>query len=550
MKCVLAQLNPVIGDVRGGVTRIKEILSSYGGEADLVIFPELFLVGYPPRDILEKPGFIESTQAAVRELTALSSEYPDTGILVGLPTPTGMKTGKGLHNSAVLIYRGDIAGTAHKSHLPSYDVFDETRYFDPAATCDIISFKGEKLGVTICEDMWHEQGVWPGRLYAFDPVEGLIKKGATVLINMSASPFYDGKEETRMSLIRKHAVRHKKPFLFVNQVGGNDELVFDGRSICVDPAGEATSVFPSFREHVEMVDTSALGKPDLYVPQERVEALHDALVLGIRDYMRKCGFKKAVLGISGGIDSAVTCALAAEAIGGDNVLGISMPSPYSAKESTEYSLDLARNLGVELKEIPISEMYNAYLGSLGDELGITEGEVDVSLQNVQARIRGNILMAFSNRFGHMLLTTGNKSELAVGYCTLYGDMAGGLAAISDVPKTMVYRLAGYINREKEIIPTSIIKRAPSAELKPDQLDQDTLPPYDILDSILYRYMEEGYSAEKLAKNGFDPATVKWVINAVDRNEYKRRQAPPGLKVTTKAFGIGRRMPIAARYEQL
>jgi len=548
MKCVLAQLNPVIGDVRGGLTRIKEILSDRGGDADLVIFPELFLVGYPPRDILEKPGFIESTQAAVEELSALSMEYPDTGILVGLPTPTGRKTGKGLHNSALLIYRGGIAGTAHKSHLPSYDVFDETRYFDPAKSSDVIPFKGEKLGVTICEDMWHDPGLWPGRLYDFDPVEHLVKKGATILINMSASPFYDGKEGIRISLIRKHAVRHGRPFLFVNQVGGNDELIFDGRSICVDHAGETTSVFPSFTEHIETVDTSARGNPDLYVPQERVEALHDALVLGIRDYMRKCGFEKAVLGISGGIDSAVTCALAAEAIGADNVLGISMPSPYSAKESAEYSRDLARNLGVELREIPISGIYNAYLEALGGELGIPEGEVDVSLQNVQARIRGKILMAFSNRFGHILLTTGNKSELAVGYCTLYGDMAGGLAAISDVPKTMVYRLAGYINREKEIIPTSIIDRAPSAELKPGQLDQDTLPPYDVLDSILYYYMEEGHSAEKLEEKGFDPATVKWVINAVDRNEYKRRQAPPGLKVTTKAFGIGRRMPIAARYD--
>ncbi|MFC1480440.1 NAD+ synthase [Candidatus Omnitrophota bacterium] len=547
MRVTIAQVNSIVGDVEGALKKISSILSDSGKESDLVVFPELFLAGYPPRDLLEKAGFIENIKTAVNELCAISGKYPDTGILLGLPTPSEKDTGKGLYNSAALIYQGRVLGSRHKSLLPAYDVFDETRHFDPAPEVKVIPFKDQVLGVSICEDMWNDPELWPGKLYHVDPIEKLAQEGATILINISASPFYAGKEEVRYRLIRNHATKYAIPFIFVNQVGGNDELVFDGRSICVDKKGEPISVFPAFKEHVETVDTGSAGTSGSYVPQGKIESVHEALVLGLRDYIVKCGFSKAVVGLSGGLDSAVTCALAKEAVGGANVLGISMPSPYSLEESAEYARELADNLGVEFKIVPISRIYDSYIQTLGKDLGIEkEEEVGVYLQNIQARIRGNVLMAFSNRFGHLLLTTGNKSELAVGYCTLYGDMAGGLAVISDVPKTMIYRIADYINRKGEAIPRQIIDRPPSAELKPGQLDQDTLPPYDVLDEVLYFYLEEGCSTKKLIEKGFKRETVEWVISAVNKNEYKRRQAPPGLKVTTKAFGMGRRMPIAAR----
>ncbi|KQC15704.1 MAG: NAD synthetase, partial [Methanosaeta sp. SDB] len=400
----------------------------------------------------------------------------------------------------------------------------------------------------ICEDAWNDPALWPTRLYSFDPIEALAKMGATLLINISASPFHLGKERVRFGLIRRHAKKYGIPFVYVNQVGGNDELIFDGSSLCIDGNGNAIKVFPSFEEAVGIADLTARGRPDMQPANGEIESLRKALVLGIRDYARKCGFSKAVVGLSGGIDSAVTCCLAAEALGGLNVLGVSMPSPYTSTESRDLSIKLAKNLGIEFEEIFISEIYRSYVESLKAHLGLPVDEVDVTLENVQARIRGNVLMAISNRFGHLVLSTGNKSEIAVGYCTLYGDLSGGLAAISDVPKTMVYRLAEQINRDGEIIPTEIIKRPPSAELKPDQKDQDTLPTYDVLDTILHQYVEEGLSAGDIIDLGFDADTVNWVARAVKRNEYKRKQVPPGLKVTTKAFGTGRRMPIAARYE--
>ncbi len=549
MKITIAQLNPVVGDIEGNLRKVADTLFGSGEGADLIVFPELFLTGHPPGDLLEKAAFIEKAQAAVDKLVGISREYPGVGILVGVPVPTGRDTGKGLYNSAALIFEGSILGLQNKSLLPTYDVFDETRYFDPAPGVEVIPFKGEKLGISICEDMWNVPQLWPGRPYTFDPVEKLAKEGATLLVNLSASPFYAGKEEVRYNLIRAHAKKYGIPFIFVNQVGGNDELIFDGRSMCVDGKGEPVFICPAFKEHVETVDAGARGTPGLYVPRDRIASVHDALVFGIRDYMDKCGFSKAVVGLSGGIDSAVTCCLAKEAAGSENVLGVSMPSPYSSEESVEYARTLAENLGVQFKVVSISEIYDSYTRTLEKDLLIKEDkEVGVYLQNIQARIRGNILMAFSNRFGHLVIAAGNKSELAVGYCTLYGDMAGGLAAISDVPKTMVYQLAEHINRESEIIPRGIIERPPTAELKPGQLDQDTLPPYDILDTILYHYLEEGRSAEKIVEKGFAPGTVEWVISHVNKNEYKRRQAAPGLKVTTKAFGTGRRMPVAARYD--
>lgn len=551
MKITVAQLNPTVGHIEENLEKILDYLSRFAEKSDLIIFPELFLTGYPPRDFLEKPSFIEKAQKAVNGIVTRSKDYPGVGILLGTPTVTGKDSGKGLYNSAILIQKGQILASQHKSLLPSYDVFDETRYFDPAEEVKVIPFKEEKLGISICEDMWNAPELWPeGKPYHFDPMECLATGGATLLVNLSASPFYADKESPRFSIIQNHAKKYRLPFLFVNQVGSNDELIFDGRSTCVDKKGEAMVVFPAFKEHVETIDTNIPGVQKRYLLHKKVELIHDALVLGVRDYMRKCGFTKAIIGLSGGIDSAVTSCLAKEAIGKENVLGITMPSAYSAGESEEYSRVLAKNLGIEFKVVSISETYDSYIKMLKRDLFVNSTEeVDIALQNIQARIRGNILMAFSNKFGYLVLSTGNKSELAVGYCTLYGDMAGGLAVISDVPKSMVYQLADYVNKDKEIIPRKIIERAPSAELKPDQLDQDTLPAYEILDEVLYYYLEEGCSVKKLISQGFDADTVKWIVHAVNKNEYKRRQAAPGLKVTSKAFGMGRRMPIAAEYSE-
>ena len=547
MKVTIAQLNPIIGDIKGNLKKLVDTLSQCKHDSpDLVIFPELFIVGYPPRDLLERKWFIKNTQQAVKELISISVEYPQTGILFGAPQPTEKKTGRGLYNSALLIYQGKILIRQNKTLLPNYDVFDEARYFDIANEIQVVSFKDKILGISICEDAWSDQELWPKRFYPLDPQEILAKKGASVFINISASPFHLEKEKVRFRIYQNHAKKHQIPFIFVNQVGSNDELIFDGRSMCIDKNGNPIAILPSFKEQIKTIDISHPGIPNLYRPQNIIKSVYEALLLGLRDYIRKCGFSKVVIGLSGGIDSAVVCCLAKEAIGSKNVLGITMPGPFSSKGSAIDSKKLANNLGIQIKEIPINSIYNSNLDLLKKHLRIGD-EVDVTLENIQARIRGNILMAISNKFGYLVLSTGNKSELAVGYCTLYGDMTGGLAVISDLPKTIVYRLAHYINRKREIIPKEIIKKLPSAELKPDQKDQDTLPPYDILDSILYYYIDEGYSLKEILELKFDPDIVKWVIKAVDRNEYKRRQAAPGLKVTPKAFGIGRRMPIAARY---
>jgi NAD+ synthase (glutamine-hydrolysing) len=548
MKVTMAQLNPIVGDIDGNKSKIINTISQCCEiGSDLVIFPELFLSGYPPQDLLERPWFLEKAQRAVQELRQVSEKYPDVGLLFGAPWPTGKDVGKRLHNSALLIQRGRILIEQPKSLLPTYDVFDERRYFDPAPEINTLAFKGETLGISICEDAWNDPELWPkGRLYASDPIEVLAKKGATLFINISASPFYMGKEDIRFRLIRNHARKHQLPFVFVNQIGGNDELIFDGRSFGLDRSGEPVVVCPSFKEQVQTIDTKTSGTSGLYAPQDKIESIYEALVLGVKDYMRKCHFPRAVVGLSGGIDSAVTCCLAKEAVGPENVLAISMPSPYSSKGSVEDSRRLAANLGIQFKVISISPIYLAYLETLKEHFA--GREADVAEENIQARIRGNILMAFSNKFGYLVLSTGNKSELAVGYCTLYGDMSGGLAVISDVPKTMIYDLADYINRKTETIPRTIIEKQPTAELKPNQVDQDTLPPYPVLDKILHYYIEELYSVEEIINLGFDPETTRWVAATVGKNEYKRKQAAPGLKVTSKAFGIGRRMPIAAKYD--
>lgn len=547
MKIGLAQLNPVVGDIEGNIGKLESVVEEYSSRnVDLMIFPELFVTGYPPRDLLEKSWFIKKVEESVDDLKRISMKYPEVGMIVGIPLPTGKQVGRGLYNAALFVYKGQEVARAAKSLLPTYDVFDEERYFDPAPDITTARFKGEILGICLCEDAWNDPEFWPKRrMYSFDPVEALVKKGATIVVNISASPFTVGKEEIRYRLIRNHARRHKVPFVYLNQVGGNDELVFDGRSMVFNRNGELIYLGAGFKEEIGLVETDREDAV-FYEPQERIASVFDALVFGTRDYVRKCRFKKAVLGLSGGIDSAVTCVVAVEALGAQNVLGISMPSPYSSEESVRYAEELANRLGVRFAVLPIHEIFEAYLTLFDEHLG--GRRLDVAEENVQARIRGNILMSYSNRFGYLVLSTGNKSELAVGYCTLYGDMSGGLSVLTDVPKTMVYELATYINRHREIIPREIITKAPSAELRPGQTDRDSLPPYPILDQVLQLYVEEGMGVQDIVKLGIDELTVKKVVRMVDTSEYKRRQAVPGLKVTSKAFGSGRRMPIAAHVD--
>ena len=546
MKIAIAQLNSTIGDIDGNLAKIEQALSATAPDTpDLAVFPELFLSGYPPTDLLEQPAFIEKLQTGIDRLCRLSERFPGTGILCGTVIPTGKKTGRGLYNAALLLYEGQQVFRQCKSLLPAYDVFYETRYFDPGEEVSVCAFKDEMLGISICEDAWNVPDVLAQPAYACDPLEILAKKGATLFINLSASPFYAGKEQLRHTLITSHAARHHIPFVFVNLVGGNDDLIFDGRSMVINAAGKLAAILPSFEEKVQIIDTGDAAAAAPYVPEESIETVYKGLVLGIRDYLRKCGFSKALLGLSGGIDSAVTACLAAAAIGSENVLGVTMPSIYSSAGSVEDSRVLAQNLGIDFKLIPISHIYTAYLDTLREHFA--GKQPDVAEENIQARVRGNILMALSNKFGYLLLSTGNKSELAVGYCTLYGDMSGGLSVISDLPKTMVYDLARFINREQAVIPQQIITKPPSAELRPDQCDQDTLPPYEILDRILNLYLNERCSERDIIGRNFDADTVRWVLRAIDRNEYKRRQAAPGLKITNKAFGTGRRMPMAAKY---
>ena len=544
MKITLAQLNPTVGDVAGNAERAEKVIAAAARTADLVVFPELYLVGYPPRDLLKNTALHNAVAAALRRLKRFSKKYPRTGILIGLPVPVAKGRDERSYNAAVLIYRGMIIGSVHKLLLPTYDVFDEVRYFEQARDVTVIPFKNERLGITICEDMWNERSLWQHERYTRDPVAELAGEGATILINISASPYFVDKEKVRMNLMKKHARRHRLPFIFVNQVGANDELIFDGNSMAFTRTGAVSYAGTGFTETVGMIDTRNL-RAKRYTPQPAIASLHDALVLGIKDYIRKCGFTKVILGLSGGIDSALTCVLAAKALGKENVHALSMPSPFSSEGSVNDSRALARNVGIACDVVPIGSMYDAYTTILkpyfsGHQFGLAE-------ENLQARIRGNLLMAFSNKFGYLVLSTGNKSELAVGYCTLYGDMSGGLSVIADVPKTVVYKLARYINRKHTIIPPAIIDKVPSAELRPNQTDQDTLPPYEILDAILAAYVEKREPAGHIIRRGFDKKTVEWVIRTVNRNEYKRRQAAPGLKVTSKAFGMGRRIPIAAKY---
>jgi len=546
MKVALAQVNPVVGDIAGNVGRIADgVQRAHTAGATLVAFPELCLSGYPPRDLLERPAFIAQCDEGLQQVLTLSRQFPGLGILVGLPLASTSPVGKRVSNSAVLVCDGAILHRHDKLLLPTYDVFDEARYFEPAQHATPVDFQGERLGISICEDAWNDPALFRRPAYHADPIAMLAQAGATLHINISASPYSVGKDALRSELVRSHARRHRTPFIMVNQVGGNDELVFDGRSLCVDAEGRVRAELPAFRETLQVIDTRAPGADSTAESLDDVENIRRALVLGMRDYFARCGFTRAVVGLSGGVDSAVTLCLGVDAIGAANLLAVSMPSPFTSQTSIDDARTLASNLGVRLDVIPIHDAMAAYDRALE---GVFAGQArDVTEENLQARIRGNLLMALSNKFGHLVLSTGNKSELAVGYCTLYGDMSGGLALISDVPKTDVYRLAERYNHRRDVIPRSVLERAPSAELRPDQKDSDSLPPYDVLDPILDLYVEQGLTSAEIVARGYARETVDWVTNAVRKSEYKRRQAAPGIKVTSKAFGAGRRFPIAARY---
>ena len=544
MKVALAQINPTVGDLAGNQAKI---LAAYrrGVEAgaQLVMLPELSVTGYPPRDLLLKKSFIAGNLAVLEQLAAATGP---TAMLVGYVGEHPERPGREVTNSVALLRNGKITATRTKSLLPTYDVFDEDRYFEPAQENEPVPFDGGKLGLTVCEDIWNDEDFWPERRYHHNPPLELVVAGARILFNVSASPWHAGKEETRYRMLQSMAVKAACPVLFCNQTGGNDELVFDGGSLAFNDAGELIAQGAMFAEDFVMVDTEAkAGIARARRADE--ENIHDALVLGLRDYLHKCGFKSAVLGLSGGIDSALVACLAAEALGRENIRGVSLPSQFSSPGSLDDARLLAQNLGISYEVLPIQSAFTTLKQEL--QPAFAGRPEDTTEENIQARLRGVILMALSNKFGSLLLTTGNKSELAVGYCTLYGDMCGGLAVISDVPKTMVYRLAKWINRAKEIIPASSITKAPSAELRPNQTDQDSLPPYEVLDAILDAYVVQGKTPGEIVAAGFAGATVQRVIRLIDTNEYKRRQAAPGLKVTSKAFGVGRRMPIAQRYQE-
>ncbi|HTS10609.1 MAG TPA: NAD+ synthase [Candidatus Limnocylindrales bacterium] len=542
MKIALAQFNPTIGDFEGNVARIRELASeAKAGGADLALFSELCLCGYPPQDLVERPAFAARNQT---ELAKLAKLIPLPS-LVGYVGKAQDDTGKPVANCAALIADGRILFEQRKMLLPTYDVFDESRYFQPAHTQHVFPFKAAKLGVTICEDAWNDKNFWPQRLYDRDPITELTGKGSDLLLNLSSSPYTLDKRGLRHDMLRAIAVEQKVPVVYVNQVGGNDSLIFDGSSIAFMPDGRVGALAKSFEEDMVFFDTTT-GQGDIRCqPQNELEAAYLALVIGTRDYVRKCGFRKVVIGLSGGIDSALVATIAADALGRENVLGVSMPGPYSSEGSRNDARKLAENLGIEFLSLPIGGTFQSYRDTLAAPFG--KRASDVTEENLQARIRGNLLMALSNKFGSLVLSTGNKSEMAVGYCTLYGDMAGGLAVISDVPKTMVYELAAFVNRKGERIPAGTISKPPSAELRPNQKDQDTLPPYEVLDRILKAYVEDLRSPEEIADLlGYPIQLVRSVALLVDGSEYKRKQAPPGLKVTSKAFSVGRRFPIAQK----
>ena len=540
MKIGFAQINPTVGDLRGNCELIigaYQRLAAAG--AELVLTPELAITGYPPQDLVFKSRFVPENLALLEKLHA---QVGESALLVGF-VDRNEERGKPFHNAAALLERGKPIRKMYKSLLPTYDVFDEDRYFEPATRIESFEVQGKKIGVTVCEDIWTDEYL-SRPLYDVEPVRRLVEQDSEIILNLSASPFRLHEPASRFEMIAAQARTYQRPICYCNVVGGNDQLVFDGNSIAVNAFGKLIAQLAAFREDEKVVDTDSAAAIKFH-EGKTPEELSAALSLGVCDYFRKCNFHSAVIGLSGGVDSAVTAVIAVDALGAENVIGVSMPSPYSSRGSIDDARALAHNLGIKFLEIPITDAFRDFKAQFKELFkGLSENETE---ENMQPRLRAMTLMALSNKFGHLLLTTGNKSELAVGYCTLYGDMAGGLAVISDVPKTMVYELARWINRKQEVIPTSTIEKPPSAELKPDQKDQDFLPPYEILDQILHLYVEENLSARDIIARGFDEKTVRWVQRRVDLNEYKREQAAPGLKVTSRAFGIGRKMPIAQRY---
>jgi len=543
MKIALVQLNPIIGDFSRNAERIVSYTErAKKAGADLVAFSELVLPGYPPRDLLEKYDFVQSN---LNCLDSLISTIRGIGVLCGFVDINPADEGKSLYNAAVLFENGQILQKAYKRLLPTYDVFDESRYFEPGAVSEPILYKGLQLGITICEDAWNDKDVFSRRIYHLDPVAQLVENGAELIINISASPFHVGKHDFRKHMLGTIARKHQVPLAYVNQVGGNDSLLFDGLSSVFDRDGRVVGSALDFQEDLIVYDVETNQSEMHPEAGSDIESLQAALVMGTRDYVTKCGFSRVVIGLSGGIDSALTAWIAAQALGPENVSTIFMPSRYTSQDNFEDTQRLAKNLGVSYRVVPIDSIYGSFLESMPFA---PETDPGVTEQNLQARIRGTILMAVSNKEGSILLSTGNKSELAVGYCTLYGDMNGGLAVISDVPKTLVYALSRHINGKHEIIPQRILDKPPSAELKPGQTDQDDLPSYDVLDPILTGYIEELKGEGELIREGHHRGLVEDVVSRVVRNEYKRHQAAPGLKVTSKAFGYGRRYPMAQRYK--
>ncbi|HUR36659.1 MAG TPA: NAD+ synthase [Terriglobales bacterium] len=545
MKIALGQINPTVGDFSGNSQKIIEFSKrALDQGAHLIAFPELCVCGYPARDMVERPAFVTRNQETVEKIAA-STRGID--VICGYVTPASAETGKSVMNSAALLRDGKIFFQQSKMLLPTYDVFDEMRNFAPARSQSVLALGPRKMALTICEDAWNDKTYWSRQMYSVDPVEELVKAGADFILNISASPYQLGKRKIREDMLANIARHHGKPVLFVNQVGGNDSVIFDGSSMAINPRGTIIARGLSFEEDIICVDLETL-QGDLH-PQsrDRVAVAYQALVLGTRDYVRKCGFKKIAIGLSGGIDSALVACIAVDALGSENVTGIGMPSPYSSQGSIDDARALAANLGIKFEIIPISTMFEAFRATMQPVFaGLKE---DVAEENMQSRLRGNILMAYSNKTNSLILTTGNKSELAVGYSTLYGDMAGALSVISDVPKTMVYHIAAHVNAAKVRIPQATINKPPSAELRPGQVDQDTLPPYEVLDLILEDYVEDMKTVKQISKERkLDKELVLKIVRMIERSEYKRQQAPIGLKITEKAFGVGRRFPIAARYE--
>jgi len=542
MKVALAQFNPTVGDIAGNLARSEKICDEARDRgADLVLFPELSICGYPPHDLVEQPDLVGACMDGLARLAAAVR----ISAVVGLPEPRNNPSGKKLYDTAAVVSGGQVTSLHRKLLLPTYDVFDERRYFEPAHALRVASLGDLKLAITICEDAWSDPAFWPAAAYSRNPVAELVAMGADVIVNIAASPFTLGKRSVRPRMLGALAQSHRRPLLFVNQVGGQDGLIFDGRSLALAADGRTIAAAPEFREALLIVDLDA-GTGGAHVPiLADEEAALEALVVGTRDYAHKCGFRSAVVGLSGGMDSSLVACVAARALGPDNVLGVALPSRYSSEASLDDAKALAEALGIAFEVIPIEPIFAAALSVLG--LSLEGGTPQLTEENLQARARGMVLMALSNKLGHLLLSTGNKSEMAVGYCTLYGDLAGGLAVIADVPKTLVYRLGRLVNRERAVIPENVFEKPPSAELRPGQTDQDTLPPYDVLDRLIEAHIEKGWGRPRLIKSGFAADVVDDFLDKVHRSEYKRRQAPPVLKITSKAFGPGRVMPIAQRW---